>query len=192
MRRLLGTAALLLAAGPLVLAGCARTGAPLRASGRAGTGFRVTSVTVHRPAAGRPFLLVRLRATTRRPVGVGGSARLTGGPGGSGAGPFPAQRVVMLRPGHPAGMVIALGARLPPGRWHARVTLVSGLASAMARTTLRFPAGPRPAAVAYLVPAAYLKPLAVWLASIMLALGVIGLAAFQRLRQAWHGRRAQA
>jgi hypothetical protein len=192
MRRLLAAAALPLAASTLLLAGCARAGAPLRVSERAGTGFSISSVTVHRSAAGRPILLVRMRDTARRPIGVGGSARLTGGPGGSGAGPFPARRLVMLRPGQAAGMVIALGKGLARGRWHAHVTLVSGLASATARTTLRWPAGAPPAALAHLVQLAGLKPLAVWLADIVLALAVIGLVAGQHLRQARHGRRAQA
>ncbi len=56
-------------------------------------------MTGSRSATGQPSLVVRVVDTGGRAVDLSGTLRLTGGPGGSSAGPFLAQRVVTLAPG---------------------------------------------------------------------------------------------
>ncbi len=111
------------------------------AVGRGGappTHFVITSITGHRSAKGQPSILVRVDNTGGRAVDLSGSARLTNGPGGTSAGPFPARQIITLAPGQSGKMSFALPKSLPSGPWQAKVTLVSGITRSTATATIRF------------------------------------------------------
>lgn len=137
------------------------------AVGRGGappTAFSITSVNGQRTADGHPSILVHVRNTGGRAVDLHGTVRLTGGPGGTSAGPFPSQQVVTLAPGQSWTMTFAPAEGLPNGPWLAAVTLVSGLTTRTATATIQF-AGT----------AGFLLglPLAAWGAGLLLAVLVI-------------------
>lgn len=179
MHRLLTTAALLLAAGAAGLAAHHSPGPP-----SATTPVTISGVTAHRSPAGRLFLRLRLRNTTRQTALLTGQLRLTGGPGGRAVGPFPARRAVTLAPGMSAGMLFASGQGLPAGSWRAAVTLVGGGTTVLARMTVQFPAS-----AGVPVP---LRLAGTWLATIVLALCIIAGVSLHHLRQARRARRALA
>jgi hypothetical protein len=111
------------------------------AVGRGGappTKFAITSVTGRRSAIGRPSLLVHVDNTGGRAVDIDGTMRLTGGPGSTSAGPFPAQQIITLAPGQSGNMTFAPPKSLPNGPWQAKVSLVSGLTTCVATATVQF------------------------------------------------------
>jgi hypothetical protein len=111
------------------------------AVGRGGappTDFAITSITGHRSAKGQPSILVHVDNTGGRAVDLDGSARLTGGPGGSSAGPFPARQIITLAPGQSGTMSFTPPKSIPDGPWQAKVTLVTGITTRTATATIRF------------------------------------------------------
>jgi hypothetical protein len=78
-------------------------------------------------SAGIPFVRVPVHDTGGTAVDVGGTLRLTSGPGGVSAGPFPAQAIDTLAPGQSHPDSFTLTKSLPGGRWQASITMVSGL-----------------------------------------------------------------
>jgi hypothetical protein len=138
------------------------------AVGRGGappTNFTITSITAHRSASGRPSLLVHVDNTGGRAVDVDGTVRLTGGPGNSVAGPFPAQQIITLAPGQSGNMTFDPPKSLPNGPWQAKVTLASGITTCTATATIQFAAQ---------VPAQTGLSLMAWL-GIALCAGIIAL-----------------
>lgn len=111
------------------------------AVGRGGappTNFTITSITARRSARGWPSILVHVANTGGRAVDVNGAARLAGGPGNTGAGPFPARQIITLAPGQSGTMTFAPPKSLPSGPWQARISLVSGLTTCAATATIQF------------------------------------------------------
>jgi len=102
------------------------------------TSFAVTSITGHRSARGWPTMVVHVDNTGGRAVDLSGTARLSGGPGDTNAGPFAEQRIITLAPGQSGNVVFAPPRSLPNGPWRAKVTLVSGLTTATATATVVF------------------------------------------------------
>ena len=102
------------------------------------TVFAITSMTGSRSATGQPSLVVRVDDTGGRAVDLSGTVRLTGGPGGSNAGPFLAQRVITLAPGQSGNVRFALPKSLPYGPWQAKVTMVSGITTTTSTQTVQF------------------------------------------------------
>ncbi len=102
------------------------------------TKFAITSVSGSRTGKGQPRIVARVHNTGERAVDLTGTARLTGGPGGTTAGPFGAQQVVTLAPGQSGNVTFLPGSRIPNGPWNARVTLVSGLTTSTASATIQF------------------------------------------------------
>ncbi len=74
----------------------------------------------------------------RPAVDLSGTARLTGGPGNTSAGPYQARQVVTLAPGQSGAITFTPARRLPSGPWQATVTLVSGLTVRKATATVLF------------------------------------------------------
>jgi hypothetical protein len=109
------------------------------------TRFTISSIAGHRSATGRPILTAHVRNTGGLAVDISGTARLTGGPGGTSAGPFQAGQVLTLAPGQSGTVSFAAGRRLPAGPWQARISLVSGLTKESASATIDF-SGHLPAA----------------------------------------------
>jgi hypothetical protein len=111
------------------------------AVGRGGappTIFAITSITGRRSASGQPSILVHVANTGGRAVDLNGTVRLTGGPGNSGTGPFPAKQIITLAPGQSGNMTFALPKSLPGGSWQVRAALVSGLTTCVATATVQF------------------------------------------------------
>ena len=102
------------------------------------TAFAIASMTGSRSAEGQPSLVVHVDNAGGRAVDLGGTARLTGGPGGTSAGPFTGQQIVTLAPGQSGNMSFAPPMSLPDGPWQAKVTLVSGITTAVATGTVQF------------------------------------------------------
>jgi hypothetical protein len=113
------------------------------AVGRGGapkSSFDVTSITAHLTDGGRPIIVARVNNTGGRAIDLNGSARLTGGPGGTSSGPFPAQRTVTLAPGQSWNVAFEAPKSLPDGSWRATITLASGLTKATATAAIQLSA----------------------------------------------------
>jgi hypothetical protein len=113
------------------------------AVGRGGappTNFTITTITGRRSAAGWPSIVARVDNTGGRAVDLNGTARLTGGPGNTAAGPFRAQQIITLAPGQSGNMTFGPPKNLPNGPWQASITLVSGLTVSTATATIQFAA----------------------------------------------------
>jgi hypothetical protein len=111
------------------------------AVGRGGvppTNFTITSITGHRSPGGQPFLTALARNTGGLAVDLGGTARLTHGPGGSSAGPFPIHQIITLAPGQADTVTFNPGRRLPSGPWRATITLTSGFTRRTGSATILF------------------------------------------------------
>jgi len=102
------------------------------------TVFAITSMTGSRSAKGQPSLVVHVDNTGGRAVDLDGTMRVTGGPGGTSAGPFPSQQIVTLAPGQSGNMTFAPPKSLPDGPWQAKVTLVSGITTTTGTQTVQF------------------------------------------------------
>jgi hypothetical protein len=111
------------------------------AVGRGGappTVFAIASMTGSRSAQGQPSLVVHVDNTGGRAVDLDGTLRLTGGPGGTSAGPFPSQQIATLAPGESGNMSFAPPKSLPDGSWQVKVTLVSGITTVTGTGTVQF------------------------------------------------------
>ncbi len=102
------------------------------------TVFAIASMTGSRSAKGQPSLVVHVDNAGGRAVDLEGTVRLTGGPGGTSAGPFPSRQIITLAPGQSGNMSFALPDSVPDGPWQAKVTAVSGLTTSVATGTVQF------------------------------------------------------
>jgi hypothetical protein len=102
------------------------------------TVFSIASMAGSRSAQGQPSLVVHVDNTGGRAVDLDGTVRLTGGPGGTNAGPFPSQQIITLAPGQDGTMTFAPPKSLPDGPWQAKVTLTSGITTSVATGTVQF------------------------------------------------------
>jgi hypothetical protein len=102
------------------------------------TSFAITSVIGHRSASGWPSMVAHVDNTGGRAVDLSGTVRLTGGPGDTDAGPFAEQQIITLAPSQSGNVTFAPPRSLPNGPWQAKVTLMSGLATATATATVVF------------------------------------------------------
>jgi hypothetical protein len=116
------------------------------------TRFVITSLAGHRSPDGQPVILARVHDTGGLAVDLSGQIRLSDGPGGITAGPFREQQVVTLAPGQSGNLLFVESKDLPGGSWRATVSLVSGLTTATAQSTIQFPGGQGPSAWTRLSP----------------------------------------
>jgi hypothetical protein len=79
------------------------------------TSFAITSITGHRSARGWPSMVVHVDNTGGRAVDLSGTARLSGGPGDTSAGPFAEQQIITLAPGQSGNVTFAPPRSLPNG-----------------------------------------------------------------------------
>jgi hypothetical protein len=89
--------------------------------------FDIDSITGRRLPSGQPVITARVTST-----------RLTGGPGNTSSGPFPAQKTVTLAPGQSWNLTFAAPKSLPSGSWRATISLASGMTTATGTATVRF------------------------------------------------------
>jgi hypothetical protein len=102
------------------------------------TDFVITSIVGGRDAGGSALVDVRVRDTGQRAVDLGGDLRLTDGPGGASAGPFPLESGLTLAPGQSGLIRAVLAAATPDGPWDVTVTLQSGTTTRQAQAVIQF------------------------------------------------------
>jgi hypothetical protein len=108
------------------------------AGGPPAADFEVETLTAERSPDGVPVVSAGVRNTGGRALDLIGTLDLTNGPGGLGAGPFPAELGSTLAIGDTATVRIALDEQVPDGPWDAVVMLSSGLTVRSAEATLSF------------------------------------------------------
>jgi hypothetical protein len=101
--------------------------------------FRIESLTPAREEDGRPKVLAQVRNTGKRALDLGGTLRLSDGPGSLSAGPFSVGTRTTLGIGRTAPVVVYLDKRLPNGPWTAELTLRSGMVERTAKGIITFP-----------------------------------------------------
>ena len=77
------------------------------------TNFTISAITGHHTRQGALVITAPLRNTGGRAVDLDGTARLTRGPGGTSAGPYPVHQVVTIAPGQSYPVTFIPGRRLP-------------------------------------------------------------------------------
>lgn len=103
------------------------------------TDFTIQALTAARSNDGRPVVQAEVRNTGDRAIDVAGTLRLTDGPGGISAGPFPATLGTTIAPGQSAPVEVLLDRALPAGPWLATLTLRSGDVERRAEARITFP-----------------------------------------------------
>jgi hypothetical protein len=103
--------------------------------------FRIDSLTAARNSDGSPYVLAQVTNTGKRAIDLSGNLKLTHGPGGLSAGPFPAQLGTTLAPAQSEPVTIPLDKSLPAGPWLATLDMRSGLLERKAQATITFPTG---------------------------------------------------
>jgi hypothetical protein len=101
--------------------------------------FTISALTASRSSKGTPVISAGVRNIGGRALDMNGSLRLTDGPGGLSAGPFPATLGVTLAVGATDDVEITLDARVPDGPWRATIVLRSGLTERTASAVIQFP-----------------------------------------------------
>jgi len=101
--------------------------------------FTVDSLTAARDKTGRPVVLAQVHNTGGRALDLSGTLRLSKGPGGLSAGPFPATLGTTLGLGQSGPVSIPLDKALPSGPWLATLDLKSGRLERKVEGTITFP-----------------------------------------------------
>lgn len=101
--------------------------------------FSVTGLRASRPADGRPVVTAAVRNTGGRALDMSGTLRLSHGPAGLSAGPFPAELGRTLPIGGRGGVRVVLDRATPAGPWKAALTLRSGTVEHTVAGTITFP-----------------------------------------------------
>jgi hypothetical protein len=104
------------------------------------TDFQIDSLTARRETSGHPIVAAVVANTGGRAIDLTGELRLTAGPGGLSAGPFPVAQGTTLGIGQRAAVPIQLNPAIPDGPWTADLTLRSDGVERRARALIRFPA----------------------------------------------------
>jgi hypothetical protein len=138
--------------------------------------FTIDSLTSKRSADGQPEVVASVHNSGGRALDMSGTLRLSSGPGGLSAGPFPANLGTTLAIGATEPITIVLDKQIPNGPWHALVTLRSGLLQRSARATISFPATGTPSSP-------YLTYLIIASLVILLLLGILTALHMRRRRK---------
>jgi hypothetical protein len=104
--------------------------------------FTVDTLTASRNPDSAPVVTAQVHNTGGRALDMTGSLKLSEGPGGLSAGPFPAKLGTTLAPGQTEPVTVVLDKALPAGPWHARIDLASGQVKRAAEGTITFPTQP--------------------------------------------------
>lgn len=112
------------------------------AGGEPPSDFAIEELTASRAKDGTPYAQATVRNTGGRALDMSGTLKLSDGPGGLSAGPFPARLGTTLAPGQSEPVTVALDKQIPAGPWRARMDLRSGLIKRAAEATITFPTAP--------------------------------------------------
>ncbi len=101
--------------------------------------FAITAFEGRRDPDGRPLLAATVSNSGGRAIDLSGELRLTNGPGGLSAGPFPAKLGTTLGLGQSEPVLVPLDPAIPLGPWDARIVLRSGTTEREATARVTFP-----------------------------------------------------
>jgi hypothetical protein len=107
--------------------------------GEPASDFTVDTLTAERDAGGRPRVVAQVHNTGGRALDMSGTLKLSQGPGGLSAGPFPASLGTTLGIGQTEPVTVLLDRALPDGPWLATLDLRSGLLRRRVQGTILFP-----------------------------------------------------
>lgn len=110
--------------------------------GEPASDFSITTFEARRAADGSPLLAATVSNTGGRAIDLSGELRLTNGPGGLSAGPFPAKLGTTLGLGQSEAVLVPLDPAIPRGPWDARIVLRSGTTEREATASVTFPEAP--------------------------------------------------
>jgi hypothetical protein len=110
------------------------------AGGEPKSDFQVTTLTASRDASGAAVVSAQVKNTGGRALSIAGDLRLSSGPGGLNAGPFPAKLGTVIGIGQSEPVTVLLSKDLPAGPWHATLKLRSGRIERTSEGTITFPA----------------------------------------------------
>ncbi|MCA1711640.1 MAG: DUF916 domain-containing protein [Actinobacteria bacterium] len=101
--------------------------------------FTIDTLQASRRPDGLPVVTAQVHNTGGRALDMRGSLRLTEGPGGLSAGPFPATLGTTLAPGETEPVTVVLSKAITGGPWLATLSLQSGLLERRASARITFP-----------------------------------------------------
>jgi hypothetical protein len=109
--------------------------------GEPASDFAVDSLRGARDATGAPMVVAEVKNTGGRALDLTGVLRLSDGPGGVSAGPFPVRLGTTLGIGQTSPVTSVLSKELAAGPWLAKIELKSGILTRSAQATISFPEG---------------------------------------------------
>lgn len=101
--------------------------------------FEITALQPRRAPSGEPVVTAIVKNIGGRALDLSGELRLSKGPAGLAAGPFPATIGGTLAIGASEPILVKLDKAVPAGPWLAEITLKSGITERSASATLTFP-----------------------------------------------------
>lgn len=101
--------------------------------------FELTRLTASRLDDGRPLVTAKVRNIGARALDMTGDLKLSNGPGGAKAGPFPAELGTTLAIGATDDVRVVLDKDSPAGPWDAVLTLRSGTIERAVKARITFP-----------------------------------------------------
>jgi hypothetical protein len=107
--------------------------------GEPASDFKIESLTSARNSSGTPVVQAEIHNTGGRALDLSGTLKLSDGPGGLSAGPFPVTLGTTLGVGATEPITVKLDEQLPNGPWEARLRVTSGLLTETAQEVLTFP-----------------------------------------------------
>lgn len=107
--------------------------------GAPSSNFAIGPLTAKRSASGQPFVVARIHNSGKRTIDISGNLKLSNGPGGVRAGPFPVKLGAPLAPGASRAVTVRLDKRLPRGPWRAQMLLRGRSIQRVAVATITFP-----------------------------------------------------
>lgn len=160
--------------------------------GEPASDFTVDTLTAERDASGRPRVVAQVHNTGGRALDMSGTLRLSKGPGGLSAGPFPATLGTTLGIGQTEPVTVLLDKALPDGPWLATLELQSGLLRRKVEGTILFPdraTATSPPVVPKEVPLYEKRTVVVPVAATLI--GVVSLVLLWLALLAWRGHRRE-
>jgi hypothetical protein len=144
--------------------------------------FQIDRLTPGRTADGMPVVQATVHNTGQRALDISGEMRLSEGPGGLRAGPFPAQLGTTLALNASAPVTVVLDERLPDGPWKAELLLESGRVHHTVTGTLLFPGKPASWGIPALLDSPWPWVLIIGLAATFVTILVLALRLARRRR----------
>lgn len=144
--------------------------------------FHIDQLTPGRTADGMPVVRATVHNSGQRALDISGQMRLSEGPGGLRAGPFPAQMGTTLALNASAPVSVVLDERLPDGPWNVELLLQSGRIQHTVNATLSFPGRPASWGIPALIDSPWPWVLIIGLAAAVVTILLVALRLTRRHR----------